>query len=97
MAGDDGEGAFGDLQGGEGAVGDVESQVGFPVVGVGAVAFEAFVRKDGADVEVVADLLCGTGVVLVVQAGGENKNCSCDQGRYGSNATDGSRFILKIR
>jgi hypothetical protein len=96
MAGDDGEGAFGDLQGGEGAVGDVESQVGFPVIGIGAVAFKALVGKDGADVEVVADFLCGTGVV-VVQAGGENKNCACDQGRYGSNATDGSRFILKIR
>ena len=43
MAGDDGEGAFGDLQGGEGAVGDVESQMGFPVIGIGAVAFKALV------------------------------------------------------
>ena len=67
------------------------------MVGVGAVAFKTFIREDGSDVEVVADFLCGAGVVVVVQAGGKNKNGSCDQGRYGSNAADGSRFTLKIR
>jgi len=97
MTGDYCEGAFGDLQGREGAVGDVESQMGFPVVGVGAVAFKTFVRENGSDVEVIADLFCGSGVVVVVQAGGKNKDGSCDQGRYGSNAADGSRFTLKIR
>jgi len=66
------------------------------VVGVGAVAFKAFVGKDGTDVEVEADFSVVVGAV-VMQAGGENEGCSCDQGKYGGNATDGSRFILKIR
>jgi hypothetical protein len=96
MTGDDGEGAFGDFQWSEGAVGDVETQVGFPVVGVGAVAFKAFVGKDGADVEVVADPGAVVGAV-VMQAGNKNEDGSRDQGRYGGNATDGSRFSLKIR
>ena len=76
---------------------NVEPQVGFPVVGIGAVAFEAFVGKDRTDVEVEADLFRVTGVVLVVQAGGKNQNGSCDQDRYGSDATDGSRFSPKVR
>jgi hypothetical protein len=57
VAGDDGVGALCVLEGGEGAVGDIEAEVGFPVVGVGAVAFKAFVGEDGADIEVVADLV----------------------------------------
>jgi hypothetical protein len=97
MAGDYCEGAFGDLQGSERAVGDVESQVGFPVVGIGAVAFKTFIGEDGSNVEIVADLFYGTGVVVVVQAGGKNKDGSSDQGRYGSNAADGGRFGLKVR
>jgi hypothetical protein len=96
MAGDDSECTNGDLKRGEGAVGNVEPQVGFPVVGIGAVAFEAFVGKDRTNVEIEADLFRVTGVVLVVQAGGKNQNGSCDQDRYGSNATDGSRFSLKV-
>ena len=67
------------------------------MVGVRAVAFETFVGKDGADVEVETDLRCGTCVIVVMQAGGKNQNDSCDQDRYGSNATDGSRFSLKVR
>jgi hypothetical protein len=96
MAGDDSECAYGNLKRGEGAVGNVEPQMGFPVVGVGAVAFEAFVGKDRTDVEIKADLFRVTSVVMVVQAGGKNQNASCDQDRYGSDATDGSRFSLKV-
>jgi hypothetical protein len=70
--------------------------VSFPVVGVGAVALKTFVGKDGADVEVKADFSVVVGAV-VMQAGGENEDCSCDQGKYGGNATDGSRFTLKVR
>jgi len=96
MTGDDGESAFGVVQRGVGAVGDIESQVGLPVGGVGAVAFEAFVGEDGPDVEVVADPGAVAGAV-VVQAGSKNKDGSRDQDRYGGDATDGSRFSLKIR
>jgi hypothetical protein len=96
MTGHDGERAFGDRQGGIGAFGDIQSQVGFAMVGIGAVAFEAFVGEDGADIEVEADCRSGTGIVLVVQAGVENEDSSCDQGKYGSDAADGNRFILKI-
>ena len=66
------------------------------MVGVRAMAFKAFVGEDGADVEVVADLIAFAGGV-VVEAGGKNEYARDDQGRYGSNATDGSRFNLKIR
>jgi hypothetical protein len=71
--------------------------VGFAVVGVRAVAFEAFVGEDGADVKVVADLvLVVVAGAVVVKAGGKNENTCCDQGRYGSNAANGSRFSLKL-
>jgi hypothetical protein len=62
FAGDDREGALGIVEWGVGAIGDIETEVGFPVVGVGAVAFEALIREDGADVEVKADLFRGVGV-----------------------------------
>jgi hypothetical protein len=65
------------------------------VVGVGAMAFKAFVGEDGADVEVVADLIAFA-VGVVVEAGGKDEYACCYQCRYGSNATDGSRFNLKI-
>jgi hypothetical protein len=68
--------------------------VGFAVVGVRAVAFEAFVGENGADVEVKADLV--NGVFGIVQAGRKDEDTCGDQGQYGSNATDGSRFTLKI-
>jgi hypothetical protein len=58
-------------------------------------AFKAFVGEDGADVEVVADLIAFAGGV-VVKAGGKNEYARGDKGRYGSNATDGSRFNLKV-
>lgn len=92
----DSEGSFCHVQRGIGAVGDVEAKMGFAMGGVGAVAFEAFVGEDGADIEVEADCRSGTGIVLVVQAGVENEDGSCDQGKYGSDAADGNRFILKI-
>jgi hypothetical protein len=102
VAGDDGKGAFCVFEGGEGAVGDIEAEVGFPVVSVGAVAFKAFVGEDGADVEVIADVVGGFGVgvglgcgcgAVVMQAGGKNEYASGDEGYYGGNATDGSRFV----
>jgi hypothetical protein len=58
-------------------------------------AFKAFVGEDGADVEVEADLIVFAGGV-VVEARGKDENARGEQGRYGSNATDGSRFNLKI-
>jgi hypothetical protein len=58
-------------------------------------AFEAFVREDGADVEVEADAGAFAGGV-VVEAGGKDEDACGDQDRYGGNATDGSRFKLKI-
>ena len=69
--------------------------MGFPVVGVGAVAFKALVGEDGADIEVKADFGVRGGAV-VMQAGGKNEYGACDQGQYGGNATDGGRFELKV-
>jgi hypothetical protein len=70
--------------------------MGFAVVGVGAMTFKAFVGEDGTDVEVVANLPAFAGGVAV-EAGGKDEDARCDQGRYGSNATDGCRrFNLKI-
>ena len=66
------------------------------MVGVRAVAFEAFVGENGADVEVKADLFA-VFCAVIIQTGGKNEDGSCDQGRYGGNATDGSRFELKVR
>ena len=56
VAGYDGEGSFCHVERGIGAVGDVETEVGFAVGGVGAVAFEAFIGEDRSDVKVIADL-----------------------------------------
>jgi len=66
------------------------------VVGIGAVAFKALVGEDRPDVEVKADLFA-VFCAVVMQAGGKNDDGSCDQGRYGGNATDGSRFEPKVR
>ena len=67
------------------------------MVGVRAVTFEAFVRENGSDVEVEADLVVVVveGAV-VMQVGGKDEDACDDQGRYGGNAADGSRFSLKI-
>ena len=54
FAGNDGKSAFCHMQWGVGAIGDIETQMCFPVIGIGTVAFETFIRKDGADIEVVA-------------------------------------------
>ncbi|HTR29745.1 MAG TPA: hypothetical protein VMH27_10780 [Puia sp.] len=61
-----------------GAVGDIKSQARFAVVGVRAVAFEAPVGKDRADVEVETNVCLF--VLLAVEAGGKSKDAREDQG-----------------
>ena len=71
----------------------------FAVIGIGAMAFEAFVREDGPDVEIITDLSAGGGVlstVVGVEAGDKYEDTPRDQGQYGGNALDGDRFDLKI-
>src|SRR6185437_8152889 len=70
---DDGKGAFRDMQRGIGAVGDVEPKMGLAVVGVGAVAFETLIGKNGADVVVVADYVrnfFGIRAAVMAETGG---------------------------
>ena len=53
------DGGFAGFGGFEGGVADVEAETAFAVIGVGAVAVEAVVGKDGPDVAVVAERGCG--------------------------------------
>jgi hypothetical protein len=72
----------------------------FAVIGVGAMAFKAFVREDRPDVEIIADFSgfpAVVGVVGAVEAGYEDEDSPSDQGQYGGNALDGDRFPLKIK
>ncbi len=50
VAGDEGVAALAEFDGGAGF--DIEAEFGFAVGGVGAVAGEAFIGEDGADVAV---------------------------------------------
>jgi len=55
----------------------------FPVIGIGAVAFEAFVGEDRPDVEIIADFsgfAVVAGAVLGVEAGYEDEDRPRDQG-----------------
>jgi hypothetical protein len=53
------DGWFAGFGGCDGVVADVEAEIAFAVIGVGAVAVEAVVGEDGADVAVVAERGCG--------------------------------------
>ena len=67
------------------------------MIGIGAMAFKAFVGEDRPDVEIIADFSRARVVIFGMEAGGKDENASCDQGQYGSNAVDGDRVYSKDR
>ena len=69
--------------------------MGFAVTGIGAMAFEAFIGEDGADVEVIAHDSCGGhGGFIVAEAGGgiEGGSAYEQHNRWGSGP-----HLLKIK